>query len=301
MRTLELTADRGGERLDTFIARRCPELSRSHARRLIDEGLVSVNGRKVKPSERVAAGLSVSVTIPPPETITLVPEAIPLTIIYQDGDIIVLDKPAGLTVHPAPGHPSGTLVNALLAACPDLRGIAGTRRPGIVHRLDKDTSGLMVVAKNDRAQRALQRQLKDRDVRKTYLALVRGVPAPREGTIAAPIGRHPKNRKKMAVVADGREATTRYRVREEIAGGQYSLLEVEPVTGRTHQIRVHLAAVGHPVVGDATYGRPSAAVGRQFLHAHKLAFGMPLGGRTVEFESPLPADLREALSQLRAG
>ena len=301
MRTLELTADRGGERLDTFIARRCPELSRSHARRLIDEGLVSVNGRQVKPSERVTAGLSVSVTIPPPETITLVPEAIPLTIIYQDGDIIVLDKPAGLTVHPAPGHPSGTLVNALLAACPDLRGIAGTLRPGIVHRLDKDTSGLMVVAKNDRAQRALQRQLKDRDVRKTYLALVRGVPAPREGTIAAPIGRHPKNRKKMAVVADGREATTRYRVREEIAGGQYSLLEVEPVTGRTHQIRVHLAAVGHPVVGDATYGRPSAAVGRQFLHAHKLAFGMPLGGRTVEFESPLPADLREALSQLRAG
>jgi len=301
MRTLELTADRGGERLDTFIARRCPELSRSHARRLIDEGLVSVNGRQAKPSERVRAGLSVSVIVPPPETVTLVPEAIPLTIIYQDGDIIVLDKPAGLTVHPAPGHPSGTLVNALLAACPDLRGIAGTLRPGIVHRLDKDTSGLMVVAKNDRAQRALQRQLKDRDVRKTYLALVRGVPAPREGTIAAPIGRHPKNRKKMAVVADGREATTRYRVREEIAGGQYSLLEVEPVTGRTHQIRVHLAAVGHPVVGDATYGRPSAAVGRQFLHAHKLAFGMPLGGRTVEFESPLPADLREALSQLRAG
>ena len=301
MRTLELTADRGGERLDTFIARRCPELSRSHARRLIDEGLVSVNGRQVKPSERVTAGLSVSVTIPPPETITLVPEAIPLTIIYQDGDIIVLDKPAGLTVHPAPGHPSGTLVNALLAACPDLRGIAGTLRPGIVHRLDKDTSGLMVVAKNDRAQRALQRQLKDRDVRKTYLALVRGVPAPREGTIAAPIGRHPKNRKKMAVVADGREATTRYRVREEIAGGQYSLLEVEPVTGRTHQIRVHLAAVGHPVVGDATYGRPSAVVGRQFLHADKLAFAMPLGGRTVEFESPLPAELREALSQLRAG
>ena len=301
MRTLELTADRGGERLDTFIARRCPELSRSHARRLIDEGLVSVNGRQAKPSERVRAGLSVSVIVPPPETITLVPEAIPLTIIYQDGDIIVLDKPAGLTVHPAPGHPSGTLVNALLAACPDLRGIAGTLRPGIVHRLDKDTSGLMVVAKNDRAQRALQRQLKDRDVRKTYLALVRGVPAPREGTIASPIGRHPKNRKKMAVVADGREATTRYRVREEIAGGQYSLLEVEPVTGRTHQIRVHLAAVGHPVVGDATYGRPSAAVGRQFLHAHKLAFAMPLGGRTVEFESPLPADLREALSQLRAG
>jgi 23S rRNA pseudouridine1911/1915/1917 synthase len=299
MRRLELTADRGGERLDAFIARRRPELSRSHARRLIDEGLVSVNGRQAKPSERVTSGLSVIVTVPPPERIDLAPEAIPLTIIYQDGDIIVLDKPAGLTVHPAPGHPSGTLVNALLAACPDLQGIAGTLRPGIVHRLDKDTSGLMVVAKNDRAQRALQRQLKEREVRKTYLALVKGVPAPREGTIEAPIGRHPKNRKKMAVVADGREATTRYRVREEIAGGQYSLLEVEPVTGRTHQIRVHLAAIGHPVVGDATYGRLSQAVGRQFLHAHKLAFAMPLGGRTVEFESPLPADLREALSRLR--
>jgi 23S rRNA pseudouridine1911/1915/1917 synthase len=250
----------------------------------------------------------VNVTIPPPQTIDLAPEAIPLTIIYQDGDIIVLDKPAGLTVHPAPGHPSGTLVNALLAACPDLRGpstglrtgIAGTLRPGIVHRLDKDTSGLMVVAKNDRAQRALQAQLKERVVRKTYLALVGGMPTPREGTIEAPIGRHPKNRKKMAVVADGRESTTRYRVREEIAGGKYSLLEVEPVTGRTHQIRVHLAAIGHPVVGDATYGRSSEAIGRQFLHAHKLAFAMPLGGRTVEFVSPLPADLREALSRLRA-
>jgi len=300
MRTLELTADRGGERLDTFIARRCPELSRSQARRLIDEGLVSVNGRQAKPSEGVTAGLSVNVTIPPPETIELAPEAIPLTIIYQDGDIIVLDKPAGLTVHPAPGHPSGTLVNALLAACPDLQGIAGTLRPGIVHRLDKDTSGLMVVAKNYRAQRALQGQLKEREVRKIYLALVKGVPAPREGTIGAPIGRHPKNRKKMAVVADGRESTTRYRVREEIAGGKYSLLEVEPVTGRTHQIRVHLAAIGHPVVGDATYGRSSESIGRQFLHAHKLAFAMPLGGRTVEFVSPLSADLREALSRLQA-
>ena len=300
MRTLELTADRGGERLDTFIARRCPELSRSQARRLIDEGLVSVNGRQAKPSEGVTAGLSVNVTIPPPETIELAPEAIPLTIIYQDGDIIVLDKPAGLTVHPAPGHPSGTLVNALLAACPDLQGIAGTLRPGIVHRLDKDTSGLMVVAKNGRAQRALQGQLKEREVRKIYLALVKGVPAPREGTIEAPIGRHPKNRKKMAVVADGRESTTRYHVREEIAGGKYSLLEVEPVTGRTHQIRVHLAAIGHPVVGDATYGRSSESIGRQFLHAHKLAFAMPLGGRTVEFVSPLPADLREALSRLQA-
>jgi 23S rRNA pseudouridine1911/1915/1917 synthase len=301
MRTLELTADRSGERLDTFVARRCPELSRSHARRLIDEGLVSIDGRQGKPSERVTVGLKVSVTVPPPEEIDLTPEEIPLTIIYQDGDIIVLEKPAGLTVHPAPGHPSGTLVNALLAACPDLRGIAGTLRPGIVHRLDKDTSGLMVVAKNDRAQRALQRQLQDREVHKIYLALVHGVPKPREGLVEAPIGRHPKNRKKMAVIAGGREATTKYRVREELADRRYSLVEVEPVTGRTHQIRVHMAALGHPVLGDATYGRRADLIARQALHAAKLGFAMPLGGRIVEFESPLPADMREALERLRGG
>ena len=298
MRTLSLTADRGGERLDSFVARRCPELSRSHAGRLIDEGLVTLGGRQAKRSERVEAGSPVSVTIPPPDEIDLAPEEIPLTIVYQDRDLIVVDKPAGLTVHPAPGHSSGTLVNALLAACPDLKGINGSIRPGIVHRLDKDTSGLMVVAKNDRAMRALQQQLKDREVSKTYLALVQGVPKPREGLIEARIGRHPKNRKKMAVVAGGREATTKYRVREEIADGRYALLEVEPVTGRTHQIRVHMAALGHPVMGDATYGRKSEVIGRQFLHAHKLAFAMPLGGRRVEFESPLPADLRECLARL---
>jgi 23S rRNA pseudouridine1911/1915/1917 synthase len=298
MRTLSLTADRSDERLDAFVARRCPELSRSYAGRLIDEGLVTLDARQAKRSERVEAGASVSVTIPSPETIELEPEDIPLTIIYQDGDIIVLDKPAGLTVHPAPGHPSGTLVNALLAAAPDLQGIAGTLRPGIVHRLDKDTSGLMVVAKTDRAQRSLQRQLKERAVQKTYLALVNGVPKPAEGLIEAPIGRHPKNRKKMAVVAGGREAMTKYRVREVIAGARYTLLEIEPVTGRTHQIRVHMAALGHPVVGDATYGRRSGIIPRQFLHAHKLAFAIPLGGRAVEFESPLPGDLREALDRL---
>jgi 23S rRNA pseudouridine1911/1915/1917 synthase len=301
MRTLELTADRSGERLDTFVARRCPEISRSYARRLIDEGLVSIDGRQGKPSERITAGLSVSVTIPPPEEIELEPEEIPLTIVYQDGDIIVLDKPAGLTVHPAPGHPRGTLVNALLAACPDLRGIAGTLRPGIVHRLDKDTSGLMVVAKNDRAQRALQRQLKEHAVHKTYVAIVHGVPRPREGLVEAPVGRHPKHRKKMAVIAGGREASTKYRVREELYGGRYSLVEVEPVTGRTHQIRVHMAALGHPVLGDGTYGRRSDVIARQALHASKLGFAMPLGGRIVEFESPLPPDMREALERLRQG
>jgi 23S rRNA pseudouridine1911/1915/1917 synthase len=238
------------------------------------------------------------VTVPPPDEISLAPEAIPLAILYQDADLVVVDKPAGLTVHPAPGHPGGTLVNALLAACPDLQGIGGTLRPGIVHRLDKDTSGLIVVAKNDRAMRALQAQLKAREVHKMYLALVTGVPKPAEGQIEAPIGRSTRNRKKMAVVDGGRESTTRYRTRE-IIGGKQALLEAEPVTGRTHQIRVHLAAIGHPIVGDALYGKPSPVVGRQFLHAAKLGFRMP-GGREIEFESPLPPDLRRALETLRS-
>ena len=298
MKTHRLTAERGGERIDAFVARSLPELSRSYVKRLLDGGLITVAGRVPRASEKVSAGAEIVVEVPPPQEISLEPQRIPLTIVYQDNDIIVVDKPPGLTVHPAPGHPSGTLVNALLAVCPDLQGIAGTLRPGIVHRLDKDTSGLLVVAKNDRAMRALQAQLAERRVHKTYLALVVGVPKPREGQIEAPIGRNPRNRKKMAIVEGGREATTRYKVREELPG--HALLEVEPVTGRTHQIRVHLAAIGHPILGDRVYGRPSPLIDRQFLHAWKLAFGMPLGGRQVEFESPLPPDLRAALEALRA-
>ncbi len=298
MRKYRLIVDRTGERVDLFVARRLPQLTRSHVQRLIDVGLITIGGRVPKASEKLRNETEVLVTVPPPEEIGLEAEAIPLTIIYQDADIVVVDKPAGLTVHPAPGHPGGTLVNALLAACPDLQGIRGTLRPGIVHRLDKDTSGLLVVAKNDRAMKALQSQLKERQVHKTYLALVRGVPKTREGEIEAPIGRHPKNRKKMAVVEGGREAVTRYRVRDELPGG-YSLLEVEPVTGRTHQIRVHLAAIGHAIVGDAVYGRASKLLGRQFLHAHRLGFRMPGSGREIEFESPLPEDLRSVLEALR--
>ena len=297
MRSLDLVADRSGERLDAFLARRCPELSRSHARRLIDDGLVSVDGATAKPALRLSQGDRVRATVPPAETMALPePEPIPVTVIYQDDDLLVVDKPAGLTVHPAPGHPRGTLVNALLALVPELRGVADTLRPGIVHRLDKDTSGLLVVAKNERAHRSLTRQLKAHEVHKTYLALVHGTPRPPEGIIEAPIGRHPRNRKKMAVVAGGREAQTRYRIRQVMDA--YALLEVEPVTGRTHQIRVHLAAIGHPVVGDATYGRRSTLVSRQFLHAWRLAFALPASGRLVEFESPLPADLRDALRRI---
>jgi 23S rRNA pseudouridine1911/1915/1917 synthase len=298
MKTHRLTADRSGERVDAFIARRVPEISRSYVKRLLDGGLVTVEGRVPKAAEKVAEGDLIVVEVPPPQELSLEAQQIPVTIVYQDSDIIVVDKPPGLTVHPAPGSPSGTLVNALLAICPDLQGIAGTLRPGIVHRLDKDTSGLLVVAKNDRAMRSLQQQLAERRVHKTYLALVHGVPAPRAGQIEAPIGRSSRNRKKMAIVENGREATTRYKVRDDL--GKYALLEVEPVTGRTHQIRVHLAAIGHPIVGDAVYGRSSPLVERQFLHAWKLAFGMPLGGRQMEFESPLPPDLRSALNAARA-
>jgi len=298
MRTVDLVSDAAGERIDTLIARRLPELSRSHVRKLIDAGFVTIDGRLPKPSEKPPIGAQLRVEIPPPEEMSLEPEDIPLAVIYQDADIIVVDKPTGLTVHPAPGHPSGTLVNALLSIVPDLQGISGTLRPGIVHRLDKDTSGLIVVAKNDRAMRNLQAQLKARLVHKTYLALVEGVPDPRQGVIEAPLGRNPKNRKKQAVVAGGRESVTRYKVRELLPGNR-TLLEAQPVTGRTHQIRVHLAAIGHPVIGDLLYGKRSDVIGRQFLHAARLGFSM-LSGREIEFESPLPPDLRVALDQLRA-
>ena len=304
MKTLELTADRPGERLDVFLARRVDGLSRSHARRLIDEGLVTVDGRRERPSHHLASGARVAATLPPVEEEKPAAELIPLTVIYQDEDVIVVDKPAGLTVHPAPGHPSGTLVNALLAIAPELAEARETMRPGIVHRLDKDTSGLLVVARSERARGSLIHQLKEREVRKTYLALVQGVPQPPQGTIEAPIARNPRNRKKMAVVAGGRQAETKYRVREVLDSPSadrrsFALLEVEPVTGRTHQVRVHLAAIGHPVVGDGVYGKRSPLVGRQFLHAWRLAFELPSSGRLVEFEAPLPADLRAALRSLR--
>ncbi len=296
MHTIELTVDRSGERLDSFLTRRCPDLSRNQVHRLIAEELVTVSNRQVKPSLRLARGDQVIARIQPPQPLQLAPETIPLTIIYQDDDIIVIDKPAGLVVHPAPGHPSGTLVNAILALCPDLTGIGGTLRPGIVHRLDKDTSGLLVVAKNDRAHRSLVRQLKEREVHKTYLALVRGAPQPVEGVIDSPIGRNPRNRKKMAVLANGRDAASRYRTLQ--LWDDYTLLAVEPITGRTHQIRVHLAAIGHPVVGDITYGGRSALINRQFLHAHRIAFQLPTSERSIEFESPLPPDLRDVLAKL---
>ncbi len=299
----DLSADRSGERLDVFLARRLPSLTRSRVRRLIDEGLVTVGGRLPgKAGVRLEPGQRVRVTLPPPESTVLEPESIPLRIVYEDGDLLVVDKPAGLAVHPSPGHSSHTLVHAVLARCPNLSSIGGEGRPGIVHRLDKDTSGLVIVAKNDGAHLSLARQLKERRVEKTYLALVEGRIEPADAVIDAPIGRHPRHRKRMAVVEGGREARTRYRLLREVDGR--SLLEVRPETGRTHQIRVHLAAAGHPVAGDPTYGRrgpPPGGLRRQFLHAQRLAFRHPRSGERLELEAPLPEDLAAVLRELERG
>lgn len=296
----DLTADRRGERLDVFVARRLPALTRSRVRRLIDEGLVTVDRRLApKAGVKLDGGERVRVTVPPPEPARPEPEPIPLRIVYEDDDLLVVDKPAGMAVHPSPGHSSHTLVNAVLAHCPNLSGVGGQRRPGIVHRLDKDTSGLIIVAKHDAAHLSLSRQLKERRVEKTYVALVEGQLAP-EGTVDAPIARDPRHRKRMAVVKGGREARTRYRLLRPVDG--YSLAEARPETGRTHQIRVHFASIGHPLVGDSVYGRrkADAPVRRQFLHAQRLAFRHPRSGERLELETPLPEELLQALADLEA-
>jgi len=287
-----LTADTPGERLDVFLARSLPDLSRTHAQRLIAEGHVRIDGQTPKPSLRLEPGALVEVERPDPVATDLEPEAIPLTVAYEDPDVIVVDKPAGMAVHPAPGHERSTLVNALLAHCSDLAGIEGTLRPGIVHRLDKDTSGLLVVAKNDRAQLALTAQMAARTARKEYLALVQGRPPP-TGTIDAPIGRHPGRRKQMAIVAEGKPARTHFRTLGPAGADTLVLARLD--TGRTHQIRVHFAGIGHPVIGDPVYGRRSDLIDRQFLHAWRLGFEHPRTGEWIDVEATLPEDLLGAL------
>ncbi len=292
-------ADRSGTRLDKYVGERCPELSRTHAQKLIADGYVRVNDHiATKASLKLNAGDRLTIIIPPPAPSPLTPEAIPLSIIYEDNDLLVIDKPAGLTVHPAPGHPNHTLVNAILAHFPHLADISGSVRPGIVHRLDKDTSGLIVIAKNSVAQLNLVNQFKSRSVVKAYRVLVKGHLTPKDGIIEAAIGRDPRNRKRMAVVSGGREARTQYHVLKYI--GNYTLLEIRPETGRTHQIRVHLAAIGFPVVGDATYGVKSPYLSRQFLHASLLGFKLPSTGEYVEFTSELPSDLKQALDSIES-
>jgi 23S rRNA pseudouridine1911/1915/1917 synthase len=286
----------GEARLDKYVCSRTPQLSRSQVQRLISAGNITVNGRAAKPSLKLSPGDEISITLPPTPPQELKPEAIPLKIIYEDDDLLVVDKPAGLTVHPAPGHPEHTLVNAILAHFPHLAEIGDRLRPGVVHRLDKDTSGVMLVAKNSDAQANLSKQFKSHTVTKAYLALVKGKLEPENGIIEADIGRDPRHRQRMAVVAQGRAARTDYRVVKYIGG--YTLLEVRPETGRTHQIRVHLAAIGFPVVGDRVYGVKSPHLSRQFLHASLLGFRLPSSGQYVEFESALPEDLQSALEEI---
>ena len=309
-----------GRRLDTVVAAHLPECSRSLVADLIAKGKIFVSGRIKKPGYRVKSGDKIQGQIPVPEQVETEPQPIPLSILYQDSDILVLDKQAGLVVHPAPGHSNGTLVNALLYHCPDLGGIGGEIRPGIVHRLDKDTTGTMVVAKNASALENLANQFKKRTIQKKYLTLVYGEPRENEGKIILPIGRHPIHRQRMSTTTGkGRAAETFWQVRERFNG--ITLLELTLKTGRTHQIRVHCAAIDHPVVGDPIYRprklltslskrlsdlSPSTiqllkAIPRQMLHAWCLGFTHPRSGENMAFKSPMPKDMEELMEALRRG
>jgi 23S rRNA pseudouridine1911/1915/1917 synthase len=303
-RTVVVPDAPGRHRADRLVAD-VTGLSRSFVQRLIADGRLTAAGSTLRANAILRPGTTLVLEIPPAEPAHhLEPDpSIELRVVYEDDDLLVVDKPAGLVVHPAPGHWQGTLVNALLARDDTFGGIAGVARPGIVHRLDRDTSGLIMVARNDAAQSSLMAQLKGRRIRKTYLALAHGSVSAAVGRVEAPIGRDPKDRQRYAVVPDGRAAVTGYRVRERLPG--WTLLELDLVTGRTHQIRVHLAAIGHPVAGDPVYGtgtsrRGPAGLSRLFLHAWRLELTSPSSGRLIRVEAPLPADLERPLAALRA-
>jgi 23S rRNA pseudouridine1911/1915/1917 synthase len=288
-----------GERLDLFIAEMLDDLSRSSVKALIEQNQVRVNGKAAKASYRLRTGDAITVSIPEPRQIDLKPQAIPISIIYQDEDVVVLEKPKDMVVHPAHGNWENTLVNALLYHVKDLSGINGELRPGIVHRLDKDTSGVMMAAKNDVAHRSLAEQIRAHSINREYMALVHGNIKENLGTIDAPIGRSKTDRKKMAVSAEGRPAISQYEVMERF--GEYTLVKVKLLTGRTHQIRVHFSYIHHPVVGDAVYGsgRNQFNLNSQALHACLLGFNHPRTGEYMEFSSPLPEYFESILSQLR--
>jgi 23S rRNA pseudouridine1911/1915/1917 synthase len=303
MRRLTITIPEAAEgRIDHFLAIEA-DLSRSYLQKLISEGHVTTDGIPIKANQPAIPGQVVDVAIPDAVPLELAAEAIPISVVYEDADLLIVDKASGLVVHPAPGHSGGTLVNALLARGTEYGGIAGVQRPGIVHRLDRDTSGLLMVAKDDRAQASLMAQLKDRLVKKTYLALVQGSVVANSGRIEAPIGRDPHHRTRMAVVPSGRAAVTGYRVRERLAG--WSLLELDLITGRTHQIRVHLDAIGHPVAGDALYGtgtskRGPEGLNRLFLHSWRIELHSPSDDHTIRAVAPLPPELEAVIASLRA-
>ena len=301
MTKLTLIADTAGERLDAFLARSVEDLSRSAAQKLLEKGAVTVSGRPAKKNEKTAEGMSVEVELPDPEPIDVVPQNIPLDVVYEDTDVIVINKPVGLVVHPAPGHPDGTLVNALLYHCGDsLSGINGQLRPGIVHRIDRDTSGLIIAAKNDKAHVALADQLQDHSLARVYEAVVHGNIREDEGTVDAPIGRHPIDRKKMAIDRkDGRRAVTHWTVLGRYPG--YTHIQCRLETGRTHQIRVHMASIGHPLVGDPVYGgnrKSLPGLVGQCLHARKLRFIHPATQSPLEVECPLPDWFERVLRQI---
>ena len=297
-----LTLDRDGERLDAALARLVPTLSRSQVQRLIEQGAVTCGGRSVRKQEKLPAGSELVLTLPEVREVPIEAQQIPLDVRYEDADVIVVNKPKGMVVHPAPGHADGTLVNALLAHCGDsLSGIGGEKRPGIVHRIDMDTSGLIIAAKNDAAHAALAAQLKDHSLARTYVCIVCGRVKDDSGTIDAPIGRHPTDRKKMAVTQkNSREAVTHWRVLERFAG--YTLVECRLETGRTHQIRVHMAYRGHPILGDMVYGHKKPELGQssQCLHAKELTFLHPRSGERVTVSCPLPEYFDVLLQKLRA-
>lgn len=301
MRTV-FTADRADERLDLFLVRRLPDLSRSYAQRLIADGQITVDGTARKANYKLRGGEEIVCTMPPAEEIEICAEDIPLDILYEDADIIVVNKVRGMVVHPAAGIYTGTLVNALLWHCHDLSGINGALRPGIVHRLDKDTSGVMVAAKNDMAHHYLARQIRDKDARREYRAIVHGNIVPRAGVVTGAIGRHPTDRKKMAIVREnGKPATTHFEVLERF--GDYTYVSCRLETGRTHQIRVHMTSIGHPLVGDPKYTakkNPFAIVG-QALHSLSLSLTHPRTGTEMTFTAPLPADMEEILHTLHSG
>jgi 23S rRNA pseudouridine1911/1915/1917 synthase len=297
-----------GERVDVALSA-LAGVTRSGVRRWIDAGRVTVNGRVCRASQRVALGDDVRAAPPVPIVPSLAPEAIPLVVLHEDSDLIVIDKPAGLVVHPAPGHASGTLVNALLHHCGDLAGVGGVLRPGIVHRLDRGTSGVMVAAKNDAAHQSLSSQFHDHTIDRIYHAFVRGTPSADSGSVDRPIDRHPRDRKKMSVVLRpgraGRAALTHWEVVERFPATARSHLEIRPQTGRTHQIRVHLASIGLPIVGDPVYGksrsqRRTPSLSRPALHAALLGFEHPRGGKRLRFEAPLPQDMAGLRDALRA-
>lgn len=296
---LEVPPDTGPERLDRWLANHGVGRSRAYVRRLIDSGMVRVDGRLAPASWQVRPGQRIEVELPPPEDEAARPEPIPLNVVYEDEDILVINKPQGMVVHPAAGHRGGTLVNALLARGSTLSLIGGEDRPGIVHRLDKDTSGLMVVAKNDRAHLSLATQIRTREAHREYVLIVHGRVRADRARIKAPIGRHPMHRQRMAVVPDGRPAETEFEVLERFQ--EYTLMKAVLRTGRTHQIRVHTAHLGHPVVGDRVYGprRYRWDLQGQCLHARKLAFEHPSTGEWVTFEAPLPEHMEMVLRDLR--